>query len=626
MILLINELQNKQEIFSLFFTGYYASDTWDMTKHPYYKDMKEHLQYYLIRRVHNMHFERCNNVFIKDELKYHLYHFLEIRKQKLTCMPMRIASLHTFIEYINEHLMGYDSILKIPYAELIENYRAYLQSKGYKLLYLKQKRVTKDMEKKEYCYSTKYEHEVSIFYNCIEEFYHGDKDNKIKEVDKNRWDIRKLPFKIDIPKSRPRYTISFENIQQEKIRDLAKRFTLLRLKNQKYSTCIDDLKGINLFSKFLDEYYPDIKTLKQLNRAIVEDFIGYVRLCPELKERTQVSRIGSVNTFFCICQLNNWENSPVRTLILPTDYSHSVKTFPQFFDDEELRKINSHLLELPVQIARMTFVIENVGMRISELCTLKVDCIKPSETNEYSLTYYQEKTMCYNTVPITNEVAGTIYEAIETSKEKFGDKIKYVFSQNEKKPINQEMLSYYLNRLILDNKITGRDGKLLRVKSHVFRGTVASKYANIGLNQDIIRMLLGQKTIGSLKHYVAIHNETVIDAMKDIIDMQDDMIKNIGKIKASRSQNTQECNIPLPNGECAKPTSEGKCDHANACYTCRMFKASSDYLEVYKHQYNESLKNIEIAKVNGWERILQINEDLRDSLVKIIDSCKKDGK
>lgn len=53
-----------------------------------------------------------------------------------------------------------------------------------------------------------------------------------------------------------------------------------------------------------------------------------------------------------------------------------------------------------------------------------------------------------------------------------------------------------------------------------------------------------------------------------------------------------------------------------------MFKYDKSYLPLYENQLNEVNANIEIAKANGFERILENNLELKTSLEKIIESIK----
>ena len=53
-----------------------------------------------------------------------------------------------------------------------------------------------------------------------------------------------------------------------------------------------------------------------------------------------------------------------------------------------------------------------------------------------------------------------------------------------------------------------------------------------------------------------------------------------------------------------------------------MFKYDKTYLPIYQKQLQEVEANIEIAKANGFERILEKNIELKTNLEKIINSIK----
>lgn len=599
---------------------YYSQDVWNMKQHVKFNDLNaKQLQWYSNYGIDNIDFSKCNNENIKQEIKYYCYEIIE-NKVNLVSFNSYIKAINVFFSFINKFYSNLGSIIDIEKEQFIDEYTLFIENSESQSSLGTQTRVTRNMETKEYKSKSIYIRYVFNYYDFIYEMFIG---TNIKEFDKDRWDIRNLPIKVEVPKARPRYTISFENIYQESIKKLAKKFIYERLKSKKYSTCIDDLKGINLLSQYLNDYAPDIKSLEEIDRDTIEDYMSYVRIDMDLAQRTRVSRFGSVKTFFEICQLMGWEGAPKKTLITNSDYKCKTKVIPKFYDENELRRLNEHLDKLPVQIARMVFVIENIGMRISELCILKVDCIQKDTKDEYFLKYYQPKTDSWNRVPINIEIAEVIKESIKDNKEKFGNDIEYVFLQNKETPISSETFSYHLNKVSYENNILDREGKILRIKSHTFRGTVATKYANLGMSTNIIRMLLGQRSTGAIKHYVEIHDVTVLDAMKDILNYQDAMINNIGKIDNMEPINKEDkCLIPLPNGHCGKPISEGKCSHANACYSCRMFKANPKHLDLYKFHLKEAQQNIKIAEINGFERILQVNKELESNLLKIIEKIE----
>lgn len=625
-MMISNVLIHKESYKTFPLLDFYKQDIWDLAEHPLFPQLTENQKNLLVNRKHVIDFTEIKNGIIANEIKYYCQYFIEVEKRLLNYFATHIGGINLTIEFLNDHLNEIDSLIEIESEQAINDFTQYLVDNGYKTHTEANNALSEDMEYQKYKNPTVY----LRFFQNLHKFIH-EQYNELKQpknfFDKDKWDIRELPFKIQgFDPSRPRYTISFEKIVQEKIKGIAKKYTLERLKTKKYSTCVDDLKGINFLSEFLNDNYPEIQSLTQLNRTIIEEFLGYINLNNNLKPRTQSSRIGAVKTFFETCTLFGWDEAPKQTLLLTDDVKKKYKVLPKFYEDSVLTQINKNLEHLPVQIARMVFVIQNVGMRISELCNLESDCLKKDTENDDILEYFQEKTQDWNRVPIKRDIALAIKKAKEHSQEQFGKQVKYIFMQDADRPISKDTFSYHLNQLMKKYDIRDSGGNLVRIKSHHFRGTVATKYANMGMSTNVIRILLGQRSLGAIRHYVEILEETMTDAMQDLLNYQDQMIQNIGKKEAVIQMNDEDkAEIPLPNGSCAKPLSSGKCTHANACYTCAMFKPDPKNIDLFKYQLSQAQSNVEMAKINGFERVLQVNEDLVDALEKIIASIEKRG-
>lgn len=607
--------------------GYYFQDTWDLYQHPKFiaQPIEEQERFKSLGVSHYIHFGRCNNENLREELKYWMYYLIEKVDKKITSLSSDVVKLHNFIGFVSINMQNMESLIDVKLDDFILFYSEYLLSNGYKQEYNGATRITKYMTKKTYKYENGALTNFRKMYLVIQNYLSDNDSISIPEYDKDTWDIRNLPFKVTTPPSRPRYTISFLKIQQDAFKIFAKKYIYIRLKSKSYNTCIDDLKGINEFSDFLGTYYPDVLNLSGLNRGILIEYISYIRTLPKLGITSKRSRIGTLRTFLETCRFNYWGKITPDILMYDDDMKFKVKTLPNYYTDEEIKLINNYITELPIEIAWMLFVIESVGMRVSELCSLKKQNLIHNPNGTYTLKYKQHKSNSYNTVPIVDEVAKVLIAAISYSEQAYGQSVKYIFARSEKRFITADSFSDHINKMSYKNGLAGIDGKPLRLKSHGFRGTVATKYANLGLSQEVIRMMLGQKSLGSLKHYVEVHNGTVLEAMKDIIDVQNSMIANIGTAENRiEHSNDLTCGTPLPNGTCNKPLNSEPCDHANACYTCRMFVASMDYLPVYKHQLHEAEINVKIAEMNNWQRIVQVNSQLIESLTKIIESLDQE--
>lgn len=620
-VLIVDVTFNKMTEINIKFDDYYSYDLWRMDEHPRFQELNEkQLKAFEKTQFKNINFESIKNKFIKKELKHFFIDLFDNRRLSFSTIISYAKVINAISGFVESYYIDTPSISVIQFDKAVLQYIDWLENNGYKTTLSYKNKINRNMNKVEYEYNSSYVRVFKSFYKYIVNSI--DLDNR-KEYDKDIWDVRNLDIKVTISESRARYTVNFEKIHQSKIKKVSKKFIYNRLKNKSVSTVLEDMKNINLFSEFISKKHPEIVSLRDLDRTIMEEYFAYVRSSVSYIGGVS-KRIGGLKLFFETLQLMGIDEAPTKTLIVSKDYSKKDKTLPKYFSDNELKQINECIKELPLQVARMFFVIENVGMRISDLCSLKSDCLKQTGDIDYLLKYYQPKSKKWNTVPINEIVAKTIKEAISKSKEDFGEECKYVFAQSKNKAISSDTFSYHMNQMTFNNNILDDTGNVLRIKSHVFRGTVATQYANLGIDLNIIKMMLGQSSLGVLKHYVTIHDISMIECMKSITDDDNEYIANIGHVENIALNNGEYTqSTPLPNGICIKSIDSGKCPHANACYSCRMFKPSKKYLLLYKSQLQEAEQNIEIAKINGFERLLQINLDLKNDLIKIITSIEE---
>lgn len=551
------------------------------------------------------------------EFKMFFHYLIEDLELAPSTLYYKASAFDRLVSFLNIKYPNIKSMSEISKEKCLFEFRDWLSHNGFKET-IQVTRLNENMEEKTY-------NTISVRTTFVRQLYEYlyPKNNDLKEKEKDKWDIRNLDIYVKVKKSRPRYTINFKQIKQSYLKNLAKEYVYHRLQVRELSTVFDDMKGINYLSRFITECYSDIETLEHIDREFVEDLVGYIKTSG-LTKYTASQRIGQINTFFNNIILMGLENSPKTNYIIESDYKGKYSPKVEHYSDEELNKINSCMRDMPIEIARMLYVLESVGMRINELCLLEKSClIKQSEEN-YILRYYQDKTSKWNTIPINNEVSLILKEAIKDSNEKHGEDCKYIFPIRNDKPISVDSFSYYVNKALHKNQVLNDEGEPLRVKAHSFRRTLATRFINMSIEPDMIALMLGQKSIKSLKHYIEIHDETMIEYLKPITEKQNKMIENIGNSKYFKDNNKEQIIsnndklIPLSNGFCSKSIKEEICDHANACYTCRMFIPSKSHINTYKMQLSQAKANISIAKNEGYKRIEDANIKLIKNLEKVI--------
>ncbi|MUG93084.1 tyrosine-type recombinase/integrase [Scytonema sp. UIC 10036] len=170
----------------------------------------------------------------------------------------------------------------------------------------------------------------------------------------------------------------------------------------------------------------------------------------------------------------------------------------------------------------------------------------------------------------------------------------------------------------------------IHVSPHLLRHTLATRMVNEGVPLTVIQKYLGHKSPDMTMTYAHIHDQT----MRACIDKFHGKVVNISGetvvVNSSLDHNQDlqwmRRNIlaqALPNGSCARPMIKGACPHANACLTCNDFRTTIEFLSQHKEQHKHCTEMIDKAKLNGWQRQVEMNEQILQSLEKIIDSLEK---
>lgn len=450
------------------------------------------------------------------------------------------------------------------------------------------------------------------------------------EYEKDTWDVRKLGIPVNIAVHKPIYEVSFSKIKQEWFKALAKDFVFFILPIRAMGTITQYMVVFRHLSSFLDSKYPEMTSFQAFDRVVAEGFLRY------LGKRGYSANwfntcISCIRTFFQM-ELMRGKDVPINDVFIDTDYQKKVIGEPEFFTDFELRQINAHLDDVPPQIARMTIVMEECGLRLSDLCSLTIHingrpCLVETSNGDYTLTYYMPKVKRNVSIPISIVAALTIKSAIEESQRDVGQDAKYVFSKTADRPFSTDNYRRAMQAMAAKNELVTDDGAFLKIRGHTFRGTVATDLVNAGLQITLVKDLLGQKTLGVLKHYVKIHNETMHSYLQPLLDEDNKLIDSIGKPLQEMPGMTklpllEEATIALPNGSCAHEGCD--CDDVFRCFDCGLFRPQKTDLPVFEAQLRRAKRNAELARSQGFVRHAERNEDLAERIQMIIDKIKEE--
>ena len=115
-------------------------------------------------------------------------------------------------------------------------------------------------------------------------------------------------------------------------------------------------------------------------------------------------------------------------IVFDEDFPKSERSLPHDIPEDVLKQLRKHLETLDTMTLRMVVILLECGMRISELCTLSIDCLINDNKHEWYLRLYQRKTKQEYIIPLVNQkVIGTIQSQQRDIYELWGSDCPYLF-------------------------------------------------------------------------------------------------------------------------------------------------------------------------------------------------------
>jgi len=455
------------------------------------------------------------------------------------------------------------------------------------------------------------------------------------EYQKDIWDCRRLGISPSI--GNQSYTLNFKKITQDWLLQATKEYIKFILSTLSFSSAANKLVALKRFSVFLSDRYPSIKPA-QIDRSLIIDFLAYLaRQDLAIPSRRHI--IGDVRDFLDSCHQNDW--LPVaRYLVRREDYPKGTKSIPRYIPEIVMQQLNACIDDLPEPVMRMTLILIECGMRISELRHLKKDCLLQDKAGDWFLRYYQFKMKKEITIPISREIVRVIQEQRRYTEENFNASYEYLFGSThygagfrpKAKPISRDCYSRYLNKLAKKHNICDESGKLWRFQTHQFRHTVGTRMINNGVPQHIIQRYLGHESPEMTATYAHIHDQTL---KEEVAKFRGKVVNISGQVVEEKTPEVETKDLQwfkktmqaqaLPNGSCALPTISQGCPHANACLTCTHFRTTPEYLEDHKKQLRQTKQIIEKAEANGWLRQVEMNKKVKANLEAMIATLEAKG-
>lgn len=607
--------------------GYWLQDVWSPHENPLRDKSKDYTGVGSCLR-----FTQCP-LQIKTEIKYACYERAKNQEWSMTSLHFNASKLNRICEWLGEKHLQSNSLVDRPLSEWLLSLRTYLIEIDKYYGNKKVRGVNKRGETIAHNAQDDCIYKFTQLYKLVFNFY-----NDGNEYEKDIWDLRKLGFTDEYVSSSHQHLLNFTELKRSWLYLAAKHYIKYKLPLVSPSTCSHKLLSIRKFYEFLSESHPNIRP-SEINRSLIIEYLGYVAAL-NIGSHYRHRVLADLRDFLELCFREKWVNVTGNQLIYDDDLPKYKRTYnADYIPEEVIQQIQASLDELKNPMhKRMFLVLIECGMRISELCHLCFNCLRQDSKGDFFLQYYQYKLKKDITIPIARLTVKVIQEQQDDVREQRGEDCPFLFPSS--KYVAKDKATSYrpfrnaLKELIYEKDIKDINGKLWEFHSHQCRHTVGTRMINNGVPQHIIQRYLGHESPTMTQVYAHIHDKTL---KREIAKYHDGRVVNIvGEVVESEYPELDvnldlqwmKKNIlaqALPNGTCARPVVKGQCPHANACFTCGDFRTTIEFLDQHKEQLSQTEKILEKANANGWQRQVEMNEQVKQSLTNIINALEADN-
>ncbi|MEA5516958.1 tyrosine-type recombinase/integrase [Nodularia sp. UHCC 0506] len=437
----------------------------------------------------------------------------------------------------------------------------------------------------------------------------------------------------------------FHRIKQQWLKDLVKKYIFYRSINLQFSSLCRNLKALKNFGLFLAKFLPELINANQINEKTLTEYYIYLKQ-KKFKPSHLKKELITLKVFLDVGNTQDWFNVSYRFL---NDWiataNRDIKVIPRFIPNDVLQQLNQHLEALPEPVQRMVLVIQECGLRVSELVGLNFNCLQEDAKGGWFIKFIRWKMKKEDIIPISNELAGIIKAQQNYIIKALGQDYKYLFCTTSKYFNNEDLANFnpqpiimlsprfnqYLNWLAKKFEIRDSSQEIWHFQSHQFRHTVGTKMINNNVPHHIIQRYLGHSSPAMTSVYARIMDSTlkreiknyhskVVNISGQVMESKFPELDNDTELQWMKKQVLGEV---LAHGYCALPA-HLDCSKGNACLQCGDFRTTKEFLDKHKEHQERTRKALEVATNNNWKRQVQINEEVLSNLNKIINELEKD--
>ena len=340
-------------------------------------------------------------------------------------------------------------------------------------------------------------------------------DDGLFHFEDDIWELSRLDILLRLPEITLIKTCNFSNIVLPEFKDMAKRIALVRFKEVTVRTAIAEIFALSKLAEFLAEYFPDVTSISQMDRELMEAYLTYLYTEDTRKKSYRGELMNLKSALHTAGKI--LEQKELSHLFLPMDFDRPSLPVFSFYTDTEVARWNKGFKTLPLQLGRVMIIHELLGLRISDTLTLESTCIYQKSNGAFFIHINQSKVNRSFEKPITPEIKTLLESAIAYTTSLYGT-CRYIFvnDKDSTRPMQYGRLQYHLMCMIQDLDLRDDNGNLFTVGTHTFRHDYGKRLCDLDFDDATIAELLGHKGTASVKHYRKMGDKKLAQSTKDI--------------------------------------------------------------------------------------------------------------
>lgn len=446
------------------------------------------------------------------------------------------------------------------------------------------------------------------------------------------WDTRALP--IDQTPGRI-CTLDWRSIRPGWLRELTKRWARHRLRHGVSTSHVNCVRlAVVRLVEFCDTAAWPLDGPSCLSRELFDAFLDHVRgLDAGYAYKRQVT--SGVKQLFEETHDLGWirlRNPRVYLWgELPSDPDHLPRDLPA----EIVKRLNEAgaLGLLRVDERAAVLVLMDCGLRATDTARLRTDALIAGSDGAPYLRYWNHKRRREAIVPISDRAVEAITAQRTWLHEHFRG-CEWLFPRayangRGKQPMGYAFIYKTLERWSAALDLRDVHGERLALQAHAFRHTYATGLVNKDVDLFSVQSLLDHDSPEMTWRYARLSKETLrrkweqgqrrINIRGEVVPLDvDGELSDAAWAKEQIARAKQS----LPNGWCGLPLQQ-TCPHPNACLTCPAFLTDQTFLSQHREQLARTEQLIELGRENGNQRLVEINQATKVSLVAIIERAEQ---